>query len=112
MELAQVVQSGLTIIAVVLSLLAFIAGRSDKSGDKYAGVAKQVGELALQISQLRTELAQQELSRHKELEERFVSRREFEQRDRLIDFTHKLTLETHKRFNPDASIHEPGAMHG
>ena len=99
------------VIPVAMFLLNQIFNRGDKSDDKTSKLAAQVAEVVLQISALRTELAQQELARHRDMEARFVLRREYEERERVLDFTKRLTLETHKRLHPDAAIHEPGALH-
>ena len=100
------------VIPVAMFLLNQIFNRGDKSEDKTAAVAKQVGELALQISSLRTELAQAELARHQYMDNRFVLRTEFDRQQAVWDFTKSLTLAVHRRMHPDASIHEPGAARG
>ncbi len=99
------------VIPVAMFLLNQIFNRGDKSDDKTSRLAAQVSEVVLQISALRTELAQQELTRHRDMEARFVLRREWEEREKMLDFTKRLTVEMHKRLNPDAAIHEPGAFH-
>lgn len=100
------------VVPVAMFLLNRIFSTGDKTEDKTAAVAKQVGELALQISSLRTELAQQELARHQYLDNRFVLRTEFSREQAMWDFTKELTKAVHRRMHPDASFDEPGSGKG
>lgn len=100
------------VVPVGMFLLNQIFNRGDKSEDKTAALAKQVGDLALQISSLRTELAQQELARHQYMDNRFVQRTEFDRQLAVWEFTKRLTVEVHKRMWPEAAIHEPGGQQG
>lgn len=99
-------------VPVAMFLLNQIFNRGDKSEDKTAAVAKQVAELALQISSLRTELAQQALAQHQQMDNRYVLRTEFSREQAMWDFTKELTKAVHRRMHPDASFHEPGAHAG
>lgn len=98
------------VVPIAMFLLNQIFNRGDKSESKYEQVAKNVGEMALQLASLRTELAQQELARQREMEMRFVLRREFDVHVAVVDFTKRLTVEVHRRMWPEASIHEPGGQ--
>ena len=100
------------VVPVGLFILNQIFNRGDKSEDKTAAVAKQVAELALQISSLRTELAQQALAQHQQMDNRYVLRTEFSREQAMWDFTKELTKAVHRRMHPDASFHEPGAHAG
>lgn len=100
------------VIPVAMFLLNQIFNRGDKSEDKTAAVAKQVGELALQISSLRTELAQQALAQHQYMDNRFVLRTEFNREQAIWDFTKELSKAVYRRMSPDASFHEPGSHAG
>ena len=108
MEPIQLATIAVAVVAVVVSVLTLVTNRGDKSDGKYNELSKELKEVALQISSLRTELAQQELARHQQMEARFVGRREWDERSLAWDFTQKLNLEIHRRLWPDASIHEPG----
>jgi hypothetical protein len=110
MELAQIVPSAISIAAVVIAIITLILNRGDKGDGRYNELSKELKEVALQISSLRTELAQQELTRHRELEARFVSRREWDVQAEAWDFAQRLNVEIHRRLWPDAAIHEPGGM--
>ena len=101
-ETAHIALGLSVVMPTLMFLLTFMFNKGDKSADK-------IGELAIQIANLRTELAQREMERHKELEQRFVTRAEYEGKVELIDFAKSLTLEVHKRLHPDAAIHQPGA---
>lgn len=105
----QLIPIGMSAVAVVLAVLTFVTNRGDKNDGKYNELSKELKEVALQISSLRTELAQQELARHQQMEARFVSRREWDVQSEAWDFTRKLNVEIHRRLWPDAAIHEPGA---
>lgn len=109
MEAAQLIPIAISTVAVVLAVLTFVTNRGDKNDGKYNELSKELKEVALQISSLRTELAQQELARHQQMEARFVSRREWDVQSEAWDFTRKLNVEIHRRLWPDAAIHEPGA---
>ena len=108
MDATQLIPIAISTVAVVLAVLTFVTNRGDKNDGKYNELSKELKEVALQISSLRTELAQQELARHQQMEARFVGRREWDERSLAWDFTQKLNLEIHRRLWPDASIHEPG----
>jgi len=110
MELAQVVPSAISVAAVVIAIITLVLNRGDKGEGRYNQVSGEIKELALQISSLRTELAQQELARHRELEARFVGRREWDVQSAAWEFTRQLNVEIHRRLYPDAAIHEPGGM--
>lgn len=103
METAQIAIGLSIIMPVAMFLLTFLFNRGDKSSEK-------LGELALQIANLRTELAQGRLELFKELDQRFITRAEMEPKMELIEFAKNLTIETHKRLHPEAAIHQPGAM--
>lgn len=103
---------GVSGLVLVIQILNLVFGRGDKSEEKTAAVAKQVSELTLQISSLRTELAQAELARHQYMDNRFVLRAEFSREQAIWDFTRKLSETVYRRMHPDASFHESGAHAG
>lgn len=111
MEALQLIPIAISTVAVVLAVLTFATNRGDKSEGKYNELGKEIKDLALQIASLRTDLAQQELARHQQLEARFVSRREWDVQSEAWDFTQRLNVEIHRRLWPDAAIHEPGGRH-
>lgn len=105
---------GGVLVSTVMSIAAFLATRGDKNDARFSEVAKntneigkQLAEFGVQMANLRTDLAQQELARMREMDGRYVTRREFQNLSELVRFNNKLTLETHKRFHPDAVLHEP-----
>lgn len=100
------------VVPVGMFLLNRIFSTGDKTEDKTAAVAKQVGDLALQISSLRTELAQQALAQHQYMDNRFVLRTEFNREQAIWDFTKELTKAVHRRMSPDAAFHEPAGHAG
>lgn len=109
MDATQLVPIAISTVAVILAILTFVTNRGDKSEGKYNELSKELKEVALQISSLRTELAQQELARHQQMDLRYVGRREWEEKARAWDFTEKLNVEIHRRLCPDAVIHDLGA---
>lgn len=112
MELAQVVTAGIAVIAIVLSMVNVILMRNDRSGDKYDALQKSMAELTLQFANLRTELAQQEIARQRDLELRFASRESQKEHKEIVEFVQGLVMEVHQRLYPDAVIHQPGARRG
>lgn len=112
MDVSQIVTAGIASVALVVALLNLLAGRGDRNAEFRAEVMKEIAALTLQISGLRTELAQRDLAHHLDLQARYVGRTEFDAHTRAFDFVHRLNLEIHKRMFPDAAIHEPGASHG
>jgi hypothetical protein len=105
METAHVALGLSIVMPVAMFLLTFLFSRGDKGAEK-------LGELSLQIANLRTELAQGRLDLFKELDTRFVTRAEYMNKVEIIEFAKALTLETHKRLHPDAAIHQPGGGRG
>jgi hypothetical protein len=102
MELPNVVTAAIALLAVTLSLVNIVLNRGQDT-------QKSIGELALQIANLRTELAQQEITRQKDMEARFASRESQALHAEALAFVRALTVEVHRRMYPDAAIHQPGA---
>lgn len=102
------VSIGISMLAVFLVVAQVFIGRGDKSGGEIKEVAKQVNELALQIANLRTELAQNGAKQAEDMRRAFVSREEHDIHRGVVEFVEELTLEIHQRLHPDAAIHQPG----
>ena len=94
--------------ALSIFLLQRLFSAGDKSGDRYDALQKSLSELTLQLANLRTELAQQEIARQKDLEARFASRETQALHEEALAFVRALTLEVHRRMYPEAAIHQPG----
>lgn len=111
MELGQTVVAAISIGALMISVLTIVFGRTDKSSGDYREVLKQISELALQVSNLRTEIAVDALKRSEEMRRSFVSREEHEEHRQMVMFLSDLTREVHRRMHPDAAIHQPGGAY-
>lgn len=110
---------GTSVVSSVVAVMALVASRGDKNDARFSEVAKntneigkQLAEYNVQMANLRTDLAQQELARMREMDGRYVTRREFDNLSELVRFINKLTIETHKRFHPDAVLNEPIGFQG
>jgi len=110
---------GTSVVSTAVAVMALVASRGDKNDSRFAEVAKSMSDLnsqmasfGTQMANLRTELAQQELTRLRELDTRYLTRREFEPHSELVAFATKLTVETHKRLHPDAVVQEPPRFRG